>query len=86
MLPSEKTINRCIGLLAAQEDAEAGEALLDIEVEVKSTIHYDATTRSSIDGDRVSITLNFSNDDDYDLRPIFMGNEDWENIIFWKKL
>ena len=68
-------------VMAAQEEAEAGEALLDMKEKETSTIHYDATTRSCIDGDWVSITLNFSNDDEYDLRPIFMGNEDRENII-----
>ena len=81
VLPSEKTINRYIGLLAAQEEAEAGMTLLDKPSDVKSTLHYDATTRSCIDGDWVSITLTFSNDVEYDLRPIYMGNEDRENII-----
>lgn len=81
VLPSEKTINRYIGLMAAQEEAEAGTALLTMPADVKSTIHYDATTRSCIDGDWVSITLAFSNDAEYDLRPIFMGSEDRENIV-----
>ena len=70
-----------IGLLAAQEEAEAGRTLLNMSTDVKSTLHYDTTTRSCIDGDWVSITLTFLDGVEYDLRPIFMGNEDRENII-----
>ena len=44
-------------------------------------MHYDATTRSCVDGDWTSIVLVFSNDKEFDLRPIFMAGEDRENII-----
>ena len=70
VLPSVKTINRYISLLAAQEEADAGSALLLIPEDVSSTLHYDATTRSSIDGDQVSFVLELSNDKSFDLRPI----------------
>ena len=81
VLPHEKTINKYIGLLAASEEAEAGISLLNMADDVKSTLHYDATTRSFIDGDWVSLTLRFSNNVEHDLRPIFMGHENRENII-----
>ena len=59
---SKKTINRYIGLLAAQEEAEAGIALLNLPSGVSSTLHYDTTTRSCIDGDWVSIVLKISDE------------------------
>ena len=71
MLPSEKTINRYISLLAAQEEAE----------DVRSTLHYDASKQSCIDGDWVSIVLKFSDGKEFDLQPIYMGAEDRENIV-----
>ena len=80
-MPSEKNINRYISLLAAQEEADAGIALLNIPDGVTSAIHYDATTRSCIDGDWVSIVLKLSNNTEFDLRPIFMAAEDRNNII-----
>ena len=81
VLPSEKTINRYISLMAAQEEAEAGIALLSMPEYVTCTLHYDATTRSFVDGDWTSIVLAFSDDREFDLRPIFMAGEDRENII-----
>ena len=70
-----------MSLLAAQEEADAGEALLNMPCTIKSTIRHDSTSRSSIDGDWVSIVLRFSDDDEFDLRPIYMAVEDRENII-----
>ena len=81
VLPSVKTINRYISLLAAQEEADAGLALLNIPEDVATTLHYDATTRSCIEGDWVSIVLRFSDDTTFDLHPIFMVVEDRDNII-----
>ena len=39
------------------------------------------TTRSCIYGNWVSIVLKFSDGKEFDLRPIYMGAEDRENII-----
>ena len=81
VLSSEKTINRYMGLLVAQEEADAGIALLNLPSGVSSTLHYDTTTRSCIDGDWVSIMLKISDEREFDLRPIFMAVEDRENIV-----
>ena len=69
--------NRYIGLLAAQEEAEAGIALLNMPENVTSSLHYDATTRSCINGDWVSIVL--SDGKEFDLRPIYLAAEYGEN-------
>ena len=81
VLPHENTITKYIGLLAASEEAEAGMSLFHMPEDVKSTLHYDATSRNFIDGDWVTLTLKFSNDVEHDLRPLFMSVETRENII-----
>lgn len=48
--------------------------------DVKSVVHYDTTTRSSIDGEWTSIVLNFSDGREYRLRPLFFAYEDRKQI------
>ena len=74
VLPSATTIEQYKSLLAAQEEAEAGIALL------QSTIHHDTTQRNFINGDWVSMILRFSDKQEFRLRPILMAFETCENI------
>ena len=43
---------------------------------MKSTLHYDTTTRNTIDGEWPAIILYFSNGDEYVLRPLFFAYEE----------
>ena len=47
---------------------------------MKSTLHYDTTTRNTIDGEWPAIILYFSNRDEYVLRPLFFAYEDRKQI------
>ena len=80
VLPSATTIEEYKSLLAAQEEAEAGIALLSLAGEdLQSTIHYD-TTQRNFNGDWVSRILRFSDKREFRLRPILMAFETRENI------
>ena len=48
--------------------------------DVYVTLHYDTNLRNSIDGEWASIILNFSDNHQYSLRPIYFSHEDKENI------
>ena len=61
-------------------ERDASTALLHKRTDVKSTLHYDTTSRNSIDGEWPSITINFADGDEYVLRPIFFAYEDREQI------
>eukprot|EP00111_Clytia_hemisphaerica_P017245 TCONS_00051047-protein len=60
-------------------ELEAATALFN-KGAVKSTVHYDTTSRSSIDGDWPSIILKLSDGSEYRLRPLFFAFEDREQI------
>ena len=81
VLPSARSINKQKLLLATQCELDAATALLDIRHGIKSTLHYDTTTRSGIDGDWVSLILAFSDERRYRFRPMFMAYEDRANIV-----
>ena len=57
-------------------EREAAKALNNKAPNVKATIHFDTTSRSSIDGEWPSILLKFSDGYDYRLRPLFFAYED----------
>ena len=81
VLPSERSINRQKLCLATQCELDAAIALLDIQSGIKSTLHYDTTTRCGIDGEWVSLILSLSDGRRYRLRPIYLAYEDRDNII-----
>ena len=66
---------------ASQVERDAGLALLNKPNDVKTTLHYDTTSRCHIDGEWPSIILNFSDGRDFELRPIFFAYEDREQIV-----
>ena len=47
----------------------------------KATLHYDTTSRNSIDGEWPSIIIRFSDGREFVLRPMFFAYEDCEQII-----
>ena len=66
---------------AIQQEREAAMALYLKPDGVKSTLHYDTTSRSQIDGDWPALILIFSDKRRFSLRPLFFAYEDRENII-----
>ena len=80
VIASAKTINNYKHMQASQVERDAGLALLNKQDNVKSTLHYDTTSRCHIDGEWPSIILSFSDGRDFELRPIFFAYEDREQI------
>ena len=80
VLPSSSTIREYKQLQASQVEQRAALALLNKSPSVKSTLHYDTTSRSSIKGEWPAILLNFSNGQEFVLRPLFLAYEDRNNI------
>ena len=81
VLPSAKTINDYKVTLAIQIEKEAATALYNMPDDVKSTLHFDSTQRSKIDGDWPCLILIFTNNLRFSLRPLFFAYEDGENIV-----
>ena len=81
VLPSAKTINNHKHVMAIQQERDAATALNSISLTIKSTLHYDATTRSKIDGDWPALILIFSDGRRFTLRPLFFAYEDRAQII-----
>ena len=80
VLPSARTISDYKQMQASQVERDAALALLDKTAELKSTMHYDTTSRNAIDGEWPSIILIFSDGVEYVLRPLFFAYEDCEQI------
>ena len=80
-MPSAKTINDYKLTLAIQTEKEAATALYNMPDDVKSTLHFDSTQRSKIDGDWPCLILIFTNNLRFSLRPLFFAYEDGENIV-----
>ena len=81
MLPSEQSIHRQKLCHATQCELDAVTALLDIQSDIKTTLHYDTTTRCGIDGEWVSLILSLSDGRRYRLPPIYLAYEDRDNIV-----
>ena len=81
VLPSAKAINDYKLTLAIQTEKEAATALYNMPDDVKSTLHFDSTQRSKIDGDWPCLILIFTNNLRFSLRPLFFAYEDRENIV-----
>ena len=80
VLPSAKTIANFKQLQSADEERQAAIALLTKPDDVKTTFHFDTTSRSTIDGEW-ALLLIFSDNRRFSLRPIYFAYEDRENIV-----
>ena len=67
--------------LAIQAEKETVTALYNMPDDVKSTLHFDSTQRSKIDGDWPCLILIFTNNLRFSLRLIFFAYENRENIV-----
>ena len=81
VLPSARTISDFKQLQASQVERDAALALLAKVGPVKATLHYDTTSRNSIDGEWPSIISRFSDASEFVLRPMFFAYEDREQIV-----
>ena len=66
---------------ASQVERDAALALLLKERPAKATLHYDTTSRNSIDGEWPSIIIRFLDGREFVLQPVFFAYEDREQII-----
>ena len=80
VLPSSKTINEQKQILALQNERNSAIALRDLQPGVNTTLHYDSTTRSKIDGDWTALILSFCDSHRFPLRPMFFAYEDRKQI------
>ena len=64
-----------------QHENQAAMALYTKPDDIKSTLHFDATSRSKIDGDWPALILVFSDNRRYSLRTLFFAFEDRQNIV-----
>ena len=80
VVPSSKTISVMKQYQSLEQERKAVVSLQNKPSDVKTTLHFDTTTRSTIDGDWPAIILIFSNNQRYNLRPILFSYEDRENI------
>lgn len=81
VLPPAKTIASYKHMQASQVELDAALALYNKSSEDVSTVHYDTTSRSYIDGEWPSIILSFSSGIDYNLRSLFFAYEDRDQIV-----
>ena len=79
-MPSARTISDYKQMQASQVEQDAAIALWSKDENVKSTLHYDITTRNTIDGEWPAIIFYFSNGDKFVLRPLFFAYEDRKQI------
>ena len=81
VLPSTRTLTDHKQYKAVQHENLAATALYLKPDNIKSTLHFDATSRSQIDGDWPALILVFSDKRRYSLRPLFFAFEDRQNIV-----
>ena len=81
VLPSSRTVTEFKLSMAAQEEANAAQALYTLADDVQVTVHYDTTSRNNIDGEWPSLILVFSDSQRFRLRPLFFAYEDCQNIV-----
>ena len=81
VIPSRRTLIEWKHLQATEAEIDAAIALFKKQEDIYVTLHYDTTSRNSIDGEWASIILNFSNNRQYSLRSIYFSYEDRNNIV-----
>ena len=77
--PSAKAISSMKRFQSIEQERGAVLALQSKSLTVKTTLHFDTTTRSTIDGNWPAIILIFSDGQRFNIRPIFFSHEDREN-------
>ena len=80
ILPSARTISDYKHMQASEAERNAAIALYQKPDNIKRIMHYDSTSRSSIDGEWPSIILKLSSGQEYRLRPLFFAYEGREQI------
>ena len=80
VVPSSKTISATKQFQSIEEERKAAVALYTKPENIKTTFHFDTTSRSCIDGEWPALILIFSDNRRFNLRPIFFAYEDRENI------
>lgn len=68
VLPSARKVSDFKHMQASQVEGNAALALYEKPARVKSIMHYDTTTRNSVDGEWPSLILKFSDGREYRLR------------------
>ena len=81
VLPSARTLNDYMQLLAVQPEADAANALFTMPSNVQYTLHYCTTSLCKIDGEWPSIIFSFSEKQQYVLGPIDFAYENCTQII-----
>ena len=80
VIPSARTIADYKQIQAPEMETMAARALYMKKPNIKAFVHFDTTSRSSIDGEWPSIILRFSNGEEFRLHPLFFAYEDREQI------
>ena len=85
-MPSARRVEEYKHNKALHQEIAAAKALGNLDEGTKVTLHYDTTSRSQVDGEWLSLLLNFLNDDPtkcrmFSLRAIFFAYESREQIV-----
>ena len=80
ILPSARTLNHYKQMQASQAELKSACTLYKKNSSLKLTIHFDTSTRSSIDGEWSSLIVIFSDGQEFRLRPLFFTYEDCQQI------
>ena len=65
----------------SQVERDAANTIVSKNVDVKSTLQYDTTSRNKIDGEWPAIIFKFSSGEEFVLRPIYFAYEDRQQIV-----
>ena len=80
VLPSIRTIADYKQCKGSQMEREAAIHLLNKGLNVKATVHFDSTSRCSVDGEWPSLIIIFSDGQEFRLQPLFFVYEDHDQI------
>ena len=80
VLPSARVISNTKQIQASEMESMAATTLYNKGNGIKAIVHFDTTSRSSIDGEWPSIILRFSDGEEFRLRPLFFAYEDRDQI------
>ncbi len=81
VIASDNTISRTMHDLAILQERNAALALLEKGENVKTTVHYDTTSRRNAFGEQTSMIVEFSDGQEFTLRPLPLARENKESIV-----
>lgn len=81
VLPSKKVVAKYKQYQASEIEKEAAVGLFAKPESIKSTLHFDCTSRKHLDGDWPSLIFNFSDGRQFYLRSLYFSIEDRANIV-----